>query len=348
MNSKNFLSALLVGLVPFAASFAADAADNDPSKGFYVGAAVGANWTRDSDITGTGINVGADFDTGWAGALTAGHAYGNGVRSEIELGRRGNDLDSLSGTTAGTGDVTAWSGMVNVLYDFKTGTPFTPYVGAGLGAARVSLDVRPIGSSRIDDSDTTLAYQGIAGVGYRLNESAQAFVDYRYFATSGLNLATAAGTSVDADYDNHTVMVGLRYHFGAPKPAPKAAATPAAAPTPAPAARPAPRNYLVFFDWDKADLTAEAKKIIATAAEDAKKGGIARIQATGHADRSGPDAYNMKLSMRRAVAVKAELQRLGIAEKDIAVVAKGEREPLVPTADGVREPQNRRVEVVFQ
>ncbi|MBM3564582.1 MAG: OmpA family protein [Alphaproteobacteria bacterium] len=105
---------------------------------------------------------------------------------------------------------------------------------------------------------------------------------------------------------------------------------------------------MVFFDWDKADLTAEARKIIATAAEDAKKGNVARIRATGHADRSGPDGYNMKLSMRRAVAVKGELARLGVAEKDIAVVAKGEREPLVPTADGVREPQNRRVEIVFE
>ena len=344
MNSRRLLLAALIGLTPFAAG-AADNAASD--KGFYVGAGIGPNWTRDSGITGTGINVDADFGTGWAGALTVGHAYGNGVRSEIELGRRSNDLDSISGVTTGTGDVTAWSGMLNVLYDFKTGTPLTPYLGAGIGAARVSLDARPIGASRIDDSDSAFAYQGIAGVGYRLNDATQAFLDYRYFATAELGFSTAAGTAVDADYKNHTLMVGLRYSFGAP--APKPAAMPAAAPAAAPAAKvAAPRNYLVFFDWDKADLTAEAKKILATAAEDAKKGGVTRIQATGHADRSGPDGYNMKLSQRRAQAVKSELTRLGVAAKDIAVVAKGEREPLVPTNDGVREPQNRRVEIVFQ
>ena len=342
MNSRRFLLAALVSLAPLAAGAADSAAD----KGFYIGAGIGPNWTRDSSITGTGINVDADFGTGWAGTLTAGHAYGNGIRSEIELGRRGNDLDSLSGATGGTGDVTAWSGMLNVLYDFRTGTPLTPYVGAGIGAARVSLDARPIGASRIDDSDTAFAYQGIAGVGYRLNDATQAFLDYRYFAASGLGFSTAAGTAVDADYKNHTLMVGLRYSFGAP--APKPTAMPVAAPAPAAAKAVVPSTYLVFFDWDKADLTAEAKKIIATAAEDTKKGNIARIQATGHADRSGPDAYNIKLSMRRALAVKGELTRLGVPEKDIAVLAKGEREPLVPTADGVREPQNRRVEIVFQ
>ncbi len=330
--------------------FAAGAAD----KGFYLGAGLGANWTRDSDITGNSINTTAGFDNGWAGVLSAGWAYGNGARAEIELGHRRNDLDSLTGASTGTGDVSATSGMLNIYYDLKTNTPFTPYLGAGIGAARASLDATPVGGSRLDDSDTGFAYQGIVGVGYRLNENATVFTDYRYFATTGLNLSTAAGTSVDADYGNHTVMVGLRFNFAAPKPSPretpKAAAAPVAPPAPAaPAAVPVtPRNYLVFFEWDKADLTPEAKQTIAQAAADAKRGNVARIRATGHADRSGPDAYNMRLSMRRASAVKSELIRLGLADKEIALVAKGETEPLVPTPDGVREPQNRRVEIVFQ
>jgi outer membrane protein OmpA-like peptidoglycan-associated protein len=69
---------------------------------------------------------------------------------------------------------------------------------------------------------------------------------------------------------------------------------------------------------------------------------------TGHADRAGPDSYNMALSMRRADAVKAVLVREGVPANQIAVVARGESQPLVPTADGVREPQNRRVEIVLQ
>jgi outer membrane protein OmpA-like peptidoglycan-associated protein len=68
---------------------------------------------------------------------------------------------------------------------------------------------------------------------------------------------------------------------------------------------------------------------------------------TGHADRSGSDAYNMALSLRRANAVKDQLVREGIAANQIVVVGRGESQPLVPTADGVREPQNRRVEIVL-
>lgn len=121
--------------------------------------------------------------------------------------------------------------------------------------------------------------------------------------------------------------------------------TPAAAVPPPPMT--VPDRYLVFFDWDKADLTADARKVLAQVAENVKKGKVARINVVGHADRSGPDDYNMRLSLRRAAAVKAELVRLGIAGKDIATSGRGEREPLVPTADGVREPQNRRVEITM-
>ena len=85
-----------------------------------------------------------------------------------------------------------------------------------------------------------------------------------------------------------------------------------------------------------------------TAAANAKIGKITRLMATGHADRSGTDRYNLALSERRAKAVQAELVRLGVPADQIAVTFKGEAEPLVPTADGVREPQNRRVEILFQ
>ena len=108
-----------------------------------------------------------------------------------------------------------------------------------------------------------------------------------------------------------------------------------------------PDRYLVFFDWDKSDLSADAKKVLAQVADNVKKGKSARINVVGHADRSGSDAYNVGLSQRRANAVKAELVRLGLTAKEIATAAKGEREPLVQTKDGVREPQNRRVEIMY-
>jgi OmpA-OmpF porin, OOP family len=103
----------------------------------------------------------------------------------------------------------------------------------------------------------------------------------------------------------------------------------------------------VFFDFDKSNIRPDARPIIEEAANNARKGGMSRVTLTGHTDRAGSDAYNQRLSVRRAEAVKAEFVRLGFNPNDVAVVGKGEADPLVPTADGVREPKNRRVEIVF-
>ena len=97
----------------------------------------------------------------------------------------------------------------------------------------------------------------------------------------------------------------------------------------------------------KATLTPEARKIIASAADEYKRTGSTRIVATGHTDLSGSPQYNLRLSERRAEAVKAELVRLGVPATVITTIGKGEEDPLVPTKDGVREAQNRRVEIVI-
>ena len=102
----------------------------------------------------------------------------------------------------------------------------------------------------------------------------------------------------------------------------------------------------MFFAFDRAELTEADRQTIARAAEDYRRTGTARITATGHTDTSGSAEYNLGLSQRRAEAVADELVRQGVPATDIVTVGRGEEDLLVPTADGVREPRNRRVEIV--
>jgi outer membrane protein OmpA-like peptidoglycan-associated protein len=147
------------------------------------------------------------------------------------------------------------------------------------------------------------------------------------------------------------LMASTAYAQQAPKPAMPTPVAPMAAPkptAPAPtAAQTEAAKYLVFFDWDKAVLTPEGRRVIASAADEYKKTGSTRIVATGYTDLSGTPQYNLRLSERRADAVKAELVRLGVPAAVITTIGKGEADPLVPTKDGVREAQNRRVEIVI-
>jgi iron complex outermembrane receptor protein len=137
----------------------------------------------------------------------------------------------------------------------------------------------------------------------------------------------------------------LKYRFGGPAEA-EAPAAPYAPPPPQ-AVAPAPRSYLVFFDFNKSDLTPQAVQIVDQAAKNAETTKVTQLTVTGHTDTVGSDAYNMRLSRRRAESVAAQLEKDGIPSSEIEIVAKGKRDLLVPTADGVREPQNRRVQIVY-
>ena len=107
----------------------------------------------------------------------------------------------------------------------------------------------------------------------------------------------------------------------------------------------APTQFLVFFNLDDATLTPEGAQVVSRAADAYKRTGAAKVAVTGYTDLSGSPSYNLALSQRRAEAVERELVRLGVPGSVIGVTAEGENDPLVPTADGVREPQNRRVAI---
>ena len=121
---------------------------------------------------------------------------------------------------------------------------------------------------------------------------------------------------------------------------------PVTLPVPPPAAPvEAKRSFQVFFDFNKSDVTAAAAKVIQSAADTVRAGGFAHIDVTGHTDTVGSAAYNQKLSEARASAVKARLIADGVAAAEISTIGVGKTGLLVPTADGVREAQNRRAEI---
>ena len=350
------VSALAV-LAALAVGSTAQAQEFTQPKGLYLGLGIGASLPSDSKVTGPGVSTEIEYDKFIAAMATLGYSYSNNLRSELELTYRENDASKV-GTSSATGDITTVNPMMNLYYDFPGMGRFTPYIGAGVGMANLDINnVSPVDGSRLSDSDWVYAYQGIAGVGYQLTSNLGLFADYRYLDTTEGNFKTAAGRELGTDFTEQRVMVGLRWFFGAPEkkmePTPMAAPAPAPAPAPAVQAPPPPpppaRNYIVFFDFDKADLKADSATIVRQAAQAFPRSqGVTRIEATGHADRSGSDAYNLKLSQRRAEAVRAELIAQGVPANQIAIFAKGEKEPLVQTADGVREPQNRRVEIILK
>jgi len=365
-------------LLAFAGPLAAQ-----PVTGIYIGGGAGWNIANDSDLDVSGALANqmqssgirrsgeASFDDGWVGVLSVGYGFGNGLRAELEGNFRDNAIDSVSGFQ-GAGRLSNTGGrqqtygaMANVFYDFDvgpdpfgTGIGFMPYIGGGVGYGWTKWNgvraVTPDSRLVIDDTDGQFAYQGIAGVAFPI-ESVPGLAltaEYRFFGTlspefeiTRQNYATGTTTrgKVETDNTNHSIMLGLRYAFNQPAPA-----APYVAPAPV-AAAPAPaRTYLVFFDWDRADLTDRARQIITDAAENSRRVQVTRIEVSGHADRSGTPQYNQRLSQRRADAVAAELTRQGVSREQITIQAFGETRPLVATADGVREPQNRRVEIVLR
>ena len=128
-------------------------------------------------------------------------------------------------------------------------------------------------------------------------------------------------------------------------PPPVAAAQPPpppAAPPPAPA-----KQFVVYFEFDKSDLTPEGARVVLDAANAYKQTGSARIAVTGYTDLAGTQRYNLGLSKRRADTVRGALVRDGVPDGVIAEAWRGKENPAVPTPDGVREPRNRRVEIML-
>ena len=344
-------------------------------SGFYVGAGAGANYLQKQSIKNASV-PGSSLQTNWGamGLGYIGYELGNGLSVQVEGDIRGNQFNKVVGApapTAARGWERKYGPMVNLVFDlspyvhqYLPTIPFAPYIGAGAGYQWTNLQnfstygpPGRLGATTVTSNATQggFAYQAILGGIVPIGYTGLALtLEYRFMGllTRNFNsLVTTGGVGgvprvtapvslkLGSNY-NHAIVVGVRYTFGVTPPPPPA---PVAAPAPAPA-----RSYLVFFDWDKATLTDRARMIIREAAENSTHVQYTQIEVNGYTDTSGKPSYNQRLSVRRAEAVAAELVRDGVPRNVIAIQGFGETHLLVPTGPGVREPQNRRVEIIIK
>jgi outer membrane protein OmpA-like peptidoglycan-associated protein len=368
-----YLTALLLAV----AGAASSTAQAQPVTGPYVSLGGGGNWLQDETLRlDENFPPGKfRFDTGGAAGVGAlGYGFGNGFRVEIEGDWRYSGLRQYLGTpfpTRSGGEQQNYGAMANVLFDMDVGAPWIyPYFGGGVGYSYARWDhIQTFATDAAydftaDGTHGALAYQGIFGLSFPVAflPGLSLTAEYRFFSVTenaqfnamsiggqgphGPKPLSVARGNADITSDfNHSALVGLRYALftpAPPMPAPAAAPPPVAAPAPQ-----AARTYLVFFDWDRADLSARARQIVAEAAQASTHVQTTRIEVNGYTDLSGTAEYNQRLSVRRAQSVKSELVRDGVAADAISIHGYGESNPLVQTAKGVREPQNRRVEIIL-
>jgi len=344
MKFRNALVAATMLALPLAAKA-------QPISGVYVGGGAGVNIMQDENVKAAGTSGQLQSHVGPAVDLSLGYGLGNGLRMEVEGDYRANSFNGASGGfVAGGGREQKYGVMGNVLYDFTGFSMIQPYVGVGAGYQWAKESGLHVTSLVVNDAAATntegkFAYQAIVGAAIPVaGAPGLAFTaDYRFMGLVGNRSysGTPTGFRLNDDY-NHTVTIGFRYAFGvapAPVPAPAAAAVPPS---------PVSRSYLVFFDWDKADLTVRARQIVAEAAANSTKVQYTRLEVNGYTDTSGTPQYNQGLSIRRAQSVAAELVKDGVPKAAISIQGFGETHLLVPTGPGVREPQNRRVEIIIK
>jgi OOP family OmpA-OmpF porin len=354
-----------VALLATAALTVSLAAQAQPVTGPYVSIGAGAEYLQNQSVHGEAEGIiGSKLKTNIGGIASGavGYGLGNGLRFELQ-----GDWSSPKFYHGGSNYLQEYHGFVNALYDFDgamVGVPWiSPYagVGGGYGGSHfTNLNVSGVDAAgqptylHSTGTHSDYAVQGIAGLALNTGVPGLALTaEYRFTTQPGNQsynaqyLTDVSSSRVKIRTDglfNHVALIGLRYQIFQPAaPVPPAPPAPPAAPAPTPA-----RTYLVFFDWDRADLTARARQIVAEAATASTHVQTTRIEVNGYTDLSGTAAYNQRLSVRRAESVESELVRDGVAKSEISIHGYGESNPLVPTAKGVREPQNRRVEIILK
>lgn len=340
---------------------------------YYAGFQLGLSDALNESLRGLAPNP-LDLETQKELGFVTGLYVGRNInkwRYELEYALRSNNLKTVevtdpgrlalaTGSRAADGNQQSDSLMANAHYNFADLDGWKAYAGLGIGMSLVQLDSVSADNVLIADSRNwepagqamVHLTKAMGGVEFGLG--------VRHFRTLRGKFGTEA-LGARHRFTHNEVFARITWKFGE-KAAPAAKAAPAPAPTPvvaqpAPAPKPEPKPepkpvpipgpFMVFFDFDQTVLTADARSIIERAAKAFKQVGAARIAAAGHADRSGSDQYNQALAMKRAQVVRDALIAEGIPASQIGIRSEGESSPLVKTNDGVREWQNRRVEIVL-
>lgn len=189
------------------------------ASGMYAGANIGASLLSDLTSTNAFGSTETNTNTGLAVTGVVGYQFPSlPVRAELELGYTRNSVnqEKVDGISVdANGHASAWSGLVNVLYDIPTGTRFSPYIGAGAGVSRITADVSTdsLLLTDVNDSATVFTYQGKAGVAYALTDSLSLDVGYTYRKSQDPEFVDSAGIDFKSEYQTHLLTAGLRYRF---------------------------------------------------------------------------------------------------------------------------------------
>jgi OOP family OmpA-OmpF porin len=197
-------------------------------SGFYADAhgGTGIFWNETARVAPSNvpssINAHTNYDVGWLAGASAGYAWTQGFATEFEFTFRQNHINRIatSGPLFLGGDMHSYAMMLNGYYRFRNSTPFTPYIGGGLGEAVVVMNnTRPAGGidrGPFGGTDATFGYQGIAGVSYPIAERVSLAAEYRYFATLRPSFEqNIAGndTKISQDYSSNNVLLRVVYSF---------------------------------------------------------------------------------------------------------------------------------------
>ncbi len=306
--------------------------------------------------------VGYDFGIFRAEAEVA---YKGVQQQGLQVGAPGIPADGpnnglATGVFDTNGQTDALSFMVNGMFDFGDDDGLQGFVGGGVGVARVEVTSTFAAPSWLDDSDTGLAWQALAGVRAPITDSIDVGLKYRYFNAPDMKFVDINNRDVEATFKSHSLLGSIIYNFGGEPvvddtpitivpPVVPPVVPPRVPPVVPPVVKPVCNTgpYIVYFDFDKSNLRPDAATVLDNAAANYANCGNARVMLAGHTDRAGSATYNVGLSNRRNDTVRGYLISKGVPASVMSASGMGETDNKVPTADGVRESQNRRVEVMY-